>query len=148
MKKKTEMAPAELMHWKSEYSVGVQEIDDQHIDLMNQINELISHSIENLAEGKHFFENTMEAVIKRTATHFETEEELLQKTDNEVFEDHKREHKELMAKAESLKQELKKAGSVKDLYNLAVSFKEWFLSHILLYDREAKDSFMAYGVQS
>jgi hemerythrin len=47
-----------------------------------------------------------------------------------------------MAKAKSMKQELKKAESVRDLYNLAVSFKEWFLSHILLYDKEAKDSFL------
>ena len=142
MKKKTEMKSIELMHWKSEYSVGVQEIDDQHIELMNQINELISYSIENLAEGKHFFEKTMEAVIKRSAIHFETEESLLQKTDNEVLEDHKKEHKELMAKAKSMKRELKKAESVRELYNLAVSFKEWFLSHILLYDKEAKDSFL------
>ena len=141
MRKKTDMKPIELMHWKSEYSVGVTELDDQHIELMNQINELISHSIEDLAEGKQFFEKTIITVIERAAIHFETEEDLLQKTEYEVFEDHKREHEELMAKMESMKQELKKAESVKDLYILTVNFKEWFMSHILLYDREARDSF-------
>jgi hemerythrin len=135
------MKPIELMHWKSEYSVGVNKLDDQHIELMNQINELISHSIEDVAEGKHFFEETIDTAIKRTAIHFETEEDLLKETSYEVFEDHKREHEELMAKVESMKQELKKANSVKDLYNLTVNFKEWFLSHILLYDKEAKDYF-------
>jgi hemerythrin len=139
--RKNKTKKIELMHWEQAYSVGVSEIDYQHLELMYQINELISHSIENVNEGKKFFQETMEAVIKQSAIHFETEENLLSKTDYEVFEDHKKEHEDLMAKVENLRQELEKVKEERDLYNLTISFREWFLSHILLYDKEAMDSF-------
>ena len=143
MENENKMKSLELMHWESEYSVGVKEIDEQHIELMEKINDLISHSINNLDEGVRYFEETMNAVIKGSAIHFRTEENLLIKTDYKVFEDHKKEHDELMAKVESIKSELKKIKVERDLYNLTISFREWFLSHILLYDKEARDSFRA-----
>ena len=145
MRKKSEMKPIELLHWESEYSVGVTEIDAQHFELMDQINKLISYSAENLAEGKKVFRETLEAVIEMSAVHFKTEENMLSKTDYDVFDDHKKEHDELMAKTESMKDELKKIQSVTGLYNLTVSFREWFLSHILLYDKVATVSFQAVG---
>ena len=143
MKNETKINPMELMHRESEYSVGVKEIDDQRMELLDKINDLISHSAENLDDGVRYFEETMDAVIKRSAIHFRTEEKLLLKTDYKVFEDHKKEHDELMAKVESIKNELKKIKVERDLYNLTISFREWFLSHILLYDKEARDSFRA-----
>jgi len=143
MENENKIKPPELMHWESEYSVGVKEIDAQHLELMKKINDLISHSINSLDEGVRYFEETMNAVIEDTAIHFKTEEKLLLKTDYEVFADHKKEHDELMGKVESIKKELKKIKAETDLRNLTISFREWFLSHILLYDKEARDSFKA-----
>ena len=131
------------IHWKAEYSVEVEEIDTQHLELMSQINELINHSIQNLDEGKKMFKEKMEKAIKHCARHFETEEILLSKTDYKDFDAHKKEHKELLERVENMKGELRKAKDVKYLFNLTVCFKEWFLSHILLYDREAKEFFKA-----
>ena len=143
MENENKMTSFEQMHWESEYSVGVKEIDDQHIELMEKINDLISRSINNPDDGVRCFEEMMNAVIERSEIHFRTEENLLQKTDYKVFEDHKKEHDELMAKVESIKSEIKKMKVKSDLYNLTTSFREWFLSHILLYDKEARDSLKA-----
>ena len=140
------MKENELMQWESEYSVGVGEIDSQHRELMNHVNHLISHSVEYSQTGirsenkKHFVKLavlTKDYAIK----HFKTEEKLLSKTGYDKFDDHRNEHERLTVKMLTITDELKKNKGEMDLFNLTVNFKEWLLSHILLYDIGAKEFF-------
>ena len=136
----------ELIHWESEYSVGVEKIDNQHKELMNLINDLISRSVEqapmgNRGENKKHFLKISALTRDYTLKHFRTEEKILSNTTYGKFEDHKREHEKLTAKMAAIIDELKNTKGEIDLYNLTVNFKEWLLSHILLFDKEAKEYF-------
>ena len=134
------MKAIELIHWESEYSVGVAEIDAQHLDLINLINDMISLSTETRAGAKKNFIEKCTLAGAHWFKHFETEENILSKTTYEKFADHKNEHENLTAKVVNLQNILSSKEDV-DLFSLIVSFKEWVLSHILLYDKEAKDFF-------
>ena len=137
------MHKIELVHWESEYSVGAAEIDSQHKDLVELINELISHSAQSQSGWKKKFEKSIKSIAAHSSLHFKTEEEILSKTEYKNFADHKKEHERLTGKLKHIINELDNIKWEVELYTLTVSFKEWFLSHILLYDKEAKDYFKA-----
>ena len=134
------MKAAELLQWEIEYAVGEAEVDAQHKELMYLINDLINHSTGSLAEGKKYFAEKGPMIGEHAITHFETEEKLLIKTSYKNLEDHKKEHENLTSKIVTIQNKLSSSEDV-NLFNLTVIFREWFLTHILLYDIEAKDFF-------
>jgi hemerythrin-like metal-binding protein len=141
------MKAVEFIHWKQEYELGIDELDVQHKELMNQINDLISRSGENNAGAKKNFQKMIITVGERLEKHFQTEEKILSKTEYEKFEEHKNEHEKMTAKISKIRNEPKKHETDNktktDQFNFTVSLREWFLSHILLYDMEARDFFKA-----
>ena len=137
------MKNQELLNWEAEYSVGVTEIDEQHENLLNLLNDIIKHIPDSRKEGIQYLKKVMDSVIESVINHFATEEEILSKTGYEKMNDHKQEHEKLTGKIFDLKTRLKGRNTDVDFYTLAVTLKEWFLSHILLYDKEAGDFFRA-----
>ena len=131
----------ELIHWKQEFSVGVDEIDAHHREMVDHINALINNSEGSLAGKKKFFRKTMTSIKKLAAKHFKIEEKILSKSKYERLEEHKREHENLSEKINNVKNEIAGIKEDNDLFNLTVNLKEWLLSHILLYDKEAHPYF-------
>ena len=136
----------QVLQWESEFSVGVEKIDDQHKEIMDLVNNLTGRSIQSRAGWKKQFERIIKVLADQALIHFQTEEELLSKTGYAGFDDHKKEHERLKAKLTHILNELDNIKWDVELFTLTTSFKEWFLSHILLYDKEAKDYFIAGAV--
>jgi len=131
------MKTIERVTWEYEYSVGVVEIDNQHKELMNLVNDLINHSTDEKNERKPYLLKAVETASSHLAKHFDTEERVLGKTDYEKMAEHKKEHENLVAKVKAVKNELGNNNEDTVMYNLSITMKEYFLSHILLYDKEA-----------
>ena len=131
----------EHINWESEYSVGVAEIDKQHLELLNFVNDLINNSTENQKGLSAYNRKVIEDVINHVAFHFETEERILSKTNYEKFGDHKKEHEKISAKINNIRSEIGNEKSDMALYNLTITLKEYFLSHILLFDKDAAEYF-------
>ena len=136
------MEATDLIQWKPEYAVGVTEIDNQHKELMNFVNSLISHSKKNQPGENTYLIKIINSAIDHVADHFKSEEEVLSKTSYEKLADHKKEHKLITAKLLDIKNETKNDKGDIALYNLTVILKDYFMNHILQYDREAKEYFI------
>ena len=137
------MKPVDLVRWELEYSVDVIEIDAQHRELMNMVNDMIHHSTESPAKTKAYLEKAIYTAGSSLAKHFDTEERILNRTNYDKLVDHKKEHENLTSKVKAIFYELGSNSQDIALYDLTVTLKEYFLSHILLYDKAAMEFFKA-----
>jgi len=137
----------EFINRDSDFSVGVTEIDTQHQELLGLVNELIDHSQKKQMGGTIYFKKIIDAVINHVTHHFASEEMILSKTDYGNFPDHKMEHDKLIQKIIFIRSEFGNEKGDMALFNLTVALKEYFLSHVLLYDKDA-GKFFAEGVKN
>jgi hemerythrin len=127
--------------WEKEYSVDVLEIDTQHKELMTLINNSINNCTGNSIKEREYFDKAIDMEINFMTEHFKTEEKILEKTQYEKYEEHKKEHEVFLKKIKKLAEEVKEGKKELNLFDLTLYIKEWLLSHILLYDKGAKEYF-------
>jgi hemerythrin-like metal-binding protein len=137
------MKTEERVSWQYEYSVEVTEIDTQHRELMDMVNDMIDHSTDPQGERKIFFQGVIGATYNHLAKHFDTEERMLVKAGYDKLAEHRKEHEKLSAKVKDIRSELENNNEDTAMRELIMTFKEYFQSHILMYDKEAKDYFKA-----
>ncbi|HOL65607.1 MAG TPA: bacteriohemerythrin [Accumulibacter sp.] len=116
-----------LFKWTDEYNLGITEIDDQHkglVDLLNQLHQAIREH-----HGKATSRQILDRLVDYTRTHFLLEESLMRVTAYPGIEQHRRQHKELIAQIEALQRKM-------DQENAAISFellhflRNWLIQHI------------------
>ena len=90
------------MIWKSEYAIGIHELDKQHETLLAFITDF-----EKVVEGRAHL-NTLAPLIARTREfvkyHFTVEESLMQLVDYPQFVAHRAEHQNVLTQFEMLEQ--------------------------------------------
>ena len=114
------------MEWNSSYSVGVNNIDNQHLRIMTIINDL--HITTQLNTGKGAIKAILIELIACARIHFKFEEDLLKAVGYPAYEEHAQLHDEIRNR-------------IKILHHVAVEenepelvlifLKEWWKSHIL-----------------
>ncbi|OIP99455.1 hypothetical protein AUK40_00665 [Candidatus Wirthbacteria bacterium CG2_30_54_11] len=73
--------------WKDEYNTGIKVIDEQHLRIVDYINELY-----NVRENGGNAKSVLKALIDYTLTHFTFEESLHERANYRDIEEHKRHH--------------------------------------------------------
>ena len=135
------METRDFISWGLDYTTGITEIDDQHRELMDLANEMIIHSSASQAERKIFIQKVVFIAGNLLANHFNTEERVLTRTNYDRLAEHKKQHEILIGKVKAVLTEVGNNNEEIVLFNLTNTFKENFLSHILFYDKDAKDFF-------
>jgi len=116
--------------WDKFFSVGIEEIDDDHRVLVKLCN-ILNHSVMEGA-GKEYVGAVLEELINCTVWHFSHEERLMLKYGYEEREDHTAEHRSLIDGIRELQQEYLQAGK---LGEKEFEFLEhWLTQHILVAD--------------
>ncbi len=117
--------------WDKLFSVGVDEIDEDHrklIHLFNILNQSITEE-----EPKEYLAATLEELINCTVWHFSHEERLMLKYRYQEYAEHKAEHQELIQSAKELQQKILQAD--KPFADEHIQFLErWLTEHILTAD--------------
>jgi len=119
---------------------GIEEIDNQHlglIDLINKLDETIMNK--NTVDSKP----VLEELVDYTKSHFGMEEELLQKNNYPHIEDHIGKHKNFIKKISKF-QKMCNDGVGCGETEIVVFLKDWLLKHIKKTDME----FVSYIDQS
>ncbi|MBU0752445.1 MAG: bacteriohemerythrin [Gammaproteobacteria bacterium] len=117
--------------WGEILSVGIDEIDEDHRKLVNIFN-VLNHAVTD-AESPDYLAATLEELINCTVWHFSHEERLMLKYRYAEIEEHKAEHRELIASAKELQQAILAAD--KPLAHEHIEFLErWLTGHILTAD--------------
>lgn len=119
--------------WRSEYSVSIPEIDEQHKTLFRLVSDLhhaVSNGFTNDLIGEIF-----ERLIDYALDHFTLEEKYFTMHDYPGYQLHKEEHDKLTRQVLELQSSFL-AGNVVISYETLDFLQNWLTDHILVKDKE------------
>ena len=122
-----------LINWQDRYSVNIAEIDDQHKQLIDMINEL--HEAMLTQKGKDAVMPILNKLASYCIKHFNIEEKMMQQHDYPEFADHQAKHQKMTGKVKSLINDVQsgKASITIDVMNF---LKNWLDKHIMGTDQQ------------
>jgi hemerythrin-like metal-binding protein len=89
-----------IVNWSNEYSINVDEIDNQHQEMLGLVNNL--HSSVESRTDKNILKKMLAELVVYTRMHFATEEQLMEQHDYPHHIEHKNEHRLLLQHLEFL----------------------------------------------
>jgi len=122
-----------FLSWSPQCSIGLHAIDEQHIKLLNLINNLRAAIL--CDTGPDFERGALEALIDYTRSHLKFEEELMQEHDFLDFEGHKAQHDQMIGNVQDYVNRYQRDGS-KVLPEVADYLQMWLTQHIQGTDRK------------
>jgi len=132
---------AAAISWKDEYSVNIQEIDEQHKMLIQMIDDLfvvISRNKEQTLEECEVCK-VLERLIDYTRIHFAVEESLMRIFDYPDYEAHKAIHDQFIDEVMMFERRLKSNNNKSSEQLVAIEMlfrlKEWLVNHIVGIDK-------------
>ncbi len=134
----------DLIQWSERYSVNIAEVDGQHKKLINILNELADAM--SMGKGSDVLGKVLTALVDYTVYHFATEEQLFQQHAYSGYEEHKRQHDDLTARAKKLKEEFE-GGNWMLTIDVLKFLSNWLSEHILEEDKKFGPYLNSRGVQ-
>jgi len=128
-----------LITWNDTYSVGYLEIDNQHKNLVNLINNLYDSFWKG--EADDIIKDIIIELIKYTDYHFKTEEKYFEKYNYSDSAEHIEQHKAFVIQVTNFFEEYKK-GSDTLTYDVTNFLKDWLLNHIKCSDKKFGTEFL------
>jgi len=117
--------------WSNIFSIGIDEIDEDHRRLIDIFN-ILNHAVRE-GESSAYVAAVLEELINCTVWHFSHEERLMLKYAYDGLEEHRAEHRELIASAKVLQQEILQAnGPVAERH--LETLEHWLTEHLLTAD--------------
>ena len=132
-----------LIEWSEKYSIGYDEIDDQHKKLVEMINELYNSFLKG--EADKVAESIIQKMIEYTDYHFKTEEKYFEKYNYSDTELHIEQHKGFVDQVTNFFNEFKK-GSVVISYDIMNFLRDWLVAHIQNSDTKFSAEFQAKDI--
>lgn len=133
-----------LMNWSSALAVGVNIIDTQHQELVKLANELSDAAAQG--KGNNVLGDVFGRLIKYTASHFKTEEELMAKHGYPESPDHMAHHADLLKSVLALQTQFKSGKQV--VSTPIIHFvRDWLIEHIMQTDKAFAGFLNAKGVK-
>jgi hemerythrin len=122
------------LQWTAALATSVGEIDDQHKELFDRVNNLLAAIDQN--KGRQEMGKVIQFLTDYVVHHFGTEERYMQKFGYSSFQQHKAQHEQFVKNFLRLKGGLMSGGATpaltEELRQLAV---DWLINHIMFSDR-------------
>jgi hemerythrin len=133
------------MTWAENMSVGVKVLDDDHKKLVAMVNEL--H--DGILEGRRAeaLGHVLDQLVSYTKIHFNREEAFFARTKYEGAAAHKKEHDDLIAKAQELQKRYKEGASSMLSLETMSFLKSWLAHHIQGSDKGYTKHLNASGIR-
>ena len=117
-----------FVEWKSSFSVGVTEIDNQHKRLIEIINQL--HDTMKAGATPAALSKIVQELVDYTRFHFTHEEKMLERAGYSELTEHKRVHRAMIAQVENFRNQVGSGAATTPL-KLMAFLKDWLSKHIL-----------------
>ncbi len=132
-----------LITWMDEFSVNIKEIDNQHRQLVEMINQL--HRAMREGKSAQVINDILNRLIDYTEFHFATEERLMEAYNYPGFIHHKAEHAKLTRQVQDFQRQYRQnpTGLSVQLLNF---LKVWLADHILKTDKQYTKYLNSQGV--
>jgi hemerythrin-like metal-binding protein len=124
-----------LVVWSDDqFSVGIEQIDNEHKRLVGLLNEL--HRALEAGTGQGALGGVLEGLYQYTCYHFAHEEILFERSNYPGYEKHFREHRGLTTKVLEIYEDFQKGSSAVLPEEILEFLKTWLAQHIMGSDRE------------
>lgn len=117
------------LEWKQSLETGIREIDDQHKELFNRVNQLFEACYQG--KGKEEVAKIIDFLGDYVITHFKSEENIQQKHNYPDYKNHKLQHEAFIQDFIKLKSQLDNYGA-SSFFVLEVNKRiiDWLVQHI------------------
>lgn len=123
-----------VMKWGPELSVGIEEIDEDHRQLVKCLDDLFAACF--AGQGPSVLTEVLERLKRYTREHFSHEEDFMRKVGYPDVEEHRAMHAELVSELDDIIEQHKRANG-HELSNQTLQFLEdWLAHHILIEDKK------------
>ena len=133
----------ERIEWSNDFSVGIQEIDEQHKVLVGILNEL-SEAIDD-RRGTELRNEIIDRLLEYTRTHFTVEESLMRILGYTRYEEHKQEHERVVVQLINFIDKLHHENM--STYELLFFLRSWLINHIMKSDKAYEEHFLKMGAK-
>lgn len=121
--------------WASDMEIDQGPIDDDHKQLVEQVNLL--HSATSEGRGQEIVEGLLKALVAYTENHLKREEQFMASIQFPQLDAHKRGHDKFMHKIHELQAKYD-GGSITVASQLSSVLRDWLSLHIRRHDKEIK----------
>jgi hemerythrin-like metal-binding protein len=123
-----------LFEWNASFLIGIEELDYEHKVLIDDINRLHEELVRH--DQKSEIEKCLGDIYARMQAHFALEEHVMKEHKYKFFDEHKREHDELLDKyTEYMLRFLNDTGTSSSI-DIEDSLKQWVMNHIVTSDKK------------
>jgi hemerythrin len=119
------------MTWNPSLNVNVKKFDDQHLRLLDMVNELHDGMI--AGNGNAVLGKTLDGLISYTTTHFSDEEQLMISCSYPDAITHKTEYENLVMQVLELQQKFSAGQAILSL-EVLMFLRDWLMEHIHISD--------------
>ncbi len=132
-----------FLTWHDNYSVGVEVLDEDHKRLLNLINQL--QTAVHYHTSDEYEKEAFDALIDYTKTHFQREEDLMEKHGFPGLEAHHQQHQEMIAEVSKLVTDYRE--NTEATIEKTISYLQtWLIKHINGTDKEYSSFLNEKGV--
>ncbi len=117
-----------LLKWSNFFSVGVDDIDEQHKKIVQMLNDMYDGISD--CQGNEATNRVLPELLEYTRQHFSFEEEYMKELSFPGYSEHIQKHSELTDQVQQLCDDLKNNIDVNQL-ELAVFLVDWLKEHIM-----------------
>lgn len=135
----------EYLPWSESFSVGLQEIDEQHKILIALINRLYSEAILNKAD-KSTISSILDELIQYTIVHFSVEESLFRIFDYSEGDAHQNQHEQFKKSIINFQRKFEDGAQID--VELMSFLRKWLKDHIMINDKKYTSFFLEKGFKS
>lgn len=133
-----------MVQWSDDYSVDIQEIDEQHKCIVMYINELYEALAKK--DSRDLVADIIQKLAEYTKIHFAVEETLMRIFHYEGYEPHKAIHDKIVQQVLAYQGKFI-GGDDKVGMELLMFLKGWLFEHINKVDKQYVEAFHAAGVK-
>jgi hemerythrin len=131
-----------FLQWRIEYSIGIQEIDDQHKKIIQLVNDLLKICRDDNNDGDHeSFNQLVGTILEYFKKHFETEENLMLEKNYPQYAEHKKRHDKLLEDVKKMMDKMVHKKQKESLINMVIFLREWFVENIYIIDKQMGEYF-------
>lgn len=130
--------------WEEKYSVGVEELDNQHKVLFQVINEMVD--LVGLTSTKEKINGIGERLGWYINNHFATEEKYFKMFHYVEAEEHVLEHKIFHEKIDEIQKKYND-DTLTLSFQLVDYLEDWWIHHIMIIDKKYKNCFQKHGLK-
>ena len=120
-----------LIKWRDEFSVGIEEVDHEHREMIELINGL--HDVMQVGADQVQVVDLLGEIYAHIASHFALEEKMMRDTHYPDYEVHKEDHETLLDDLRDIMDEVEDDGTF-DAMQLSNDLNLWFSDHFAEFD--------------